>query len=306
MAINKPYNNCAWLGVLPVLLIVSFSAVIPLMTVVNYSVQDILDFNSRFYVGLDWYRETLQDPRFIDAFGRQVLFSLSVLAIEIPLGILVARGLPKSGAWTSVLLILLAVPLLIPWNVVGTIWQIYARSDIGLLGVGLNELGLAFNYTSNPTHAWLTLIAMDVWHWTSLVALLSFAGLTSVPPAYYQAAELDGASKWQVFRYVEMPRLGGVLVIAVLLRLMDSFMIYTEPFVLTGGGPGNATTFLSQYLATMAVGQFDLGPAAAFSVIYFLFILLFCWIFYNSVMSDETVEDVVEDRADDNETRHHD
>ena len=298
MAINKPYNNRAWLGVLPVLLIVAFSAVIPLMTVVNYSVQDILDFNSRFYVGLDWYRETLQDPRFIEAFGRQVLFSLSVLAIEIPLGILVARGLPKNGAWTSVLLILLAVPLLIPWNVVGTIWQIYARSDIGLLGVGLNELGLAFNYTSNPTHAWLTLIAMDVWHWTSLVALLSFAGLTSVPPAYYQAAELDGASKWQVFRYVEMPRLSGVLVIAVLLRLIDSFMIYTEPFVLTGGGPGNATTFLSQYLATMAVGQFDLGPAAAFSVIYFLFILLFCWIFYNSVMLDDTV--------DDNEARHHD
>ena len=298
MALNRPYNNSAWLGVLPVLLIVSFSAVIPLMTVVNYSVQDILDFNSRFYVGLDWYRETLQDPRFIEAFGRQVLFSLSVLAIEIPLGILVARGLPKSGAWTSFLLILLAVPLLIPWNVVGTIWQIYARSDIGLLGVGLNELGLAFNYTSNPTHAWLTLIAMDVWHWTSLVALLAFAGLTSVPPAYYQAAELDGASKWQVFRYVEMPRLGGVLVIAVLLRLMDSFMIYTEPFVLTGGGPGNATTFLSQYLATMAVGQFDLGPAAAFSVIYFLFILLFCWIFYNSVMLDNTVGD--------NEARYHD
>ena len=290
MMINKPYNNRAWLGVLPVLLIVAFSAVIPLMTVVNYSVQDILDFNSRFYVGLDWYRETLQDPRFIEAFGRQVLFSLSVLAIEIPLGILVARGLPKNGAWTSVLLILLAIPLLIPWNVVGTIWQIYARSDIGLLGVGLNELGLAFNYTSNPTHAWLTLIAMDVWHWTSLVALLAFAGLTSVPPAYYQSAELDGASKWQVFRYVEMPRLGGVLVIAVLLRLMDSFMIYTEPFVLTGGGPGNATTFLSQYLATMAVGQFDLGPAAAFSVIYFLFILLFCWIFYNSVMVEDAEE----------------
>ena len=81
--------------------------------------------------------------------------------------------------------------------------------------------------------------------------------------------------------------LRGVLIIAVLLRLMDSFMIYTEPFVLTGGGPGNATTFLSQYLATMAVGQFDLGPAAAFSVIYFLFILLFCWVFYTSVTRHE-------------------
>ena len=75
-----------------------------------------------------------------------------------------------------------------------------------------------------------------------------------------------------------------MLIIAILLRLIDSFMIYTEPFVLTGGGPGNTTTFLSQYLATIAVGQFDLGPAAAFSVIYFLFTLLFCWLFYSSVV----------------------
>ncbi len=281
---HKPYSNKAWLGVLPVVLVVAFSAVIPLMTVVNYSVQDILDFNSRFYVGFEWYVETLNDTRFIDAFKRQLGFSFTVLAIEIPLGIAVAKGLPKTSRFTPALLILLAVPLLIPWNVVGTIWQMYARSDIGLLGVAINAMGISYHYSSEPLHAWLTLIAMDVWHWTSLVALLAFAGLTSIPQPYYQAAALDGANRWQIFRYVELPRLRGVLIIAVLLRLMDSFMIYTEPFVLTGGGPGDSTTFLSQHLATMAVGQFDLGPAAAFSVIYFLFILLFCWLFYTSVM----------------------
>jgi len=280
----KPTRNRAWLGVLPVVLIVAFSAVVPLMTVVNYSVQDILDFNTRFFVGFEWYRETLHDPRFQAAFVRQVLFSATVLAIEIPLGIAVARGIPRNSRLTSMILILLALPLLIPWNVVGTIWQIYARPDIGLLGVAVNSLGIPYNYTAEPVHAWLTLVAMDVWHWTSLVALLAFAGLTAIPTPFYQAAELDGAGKWQTFRLVELPRLRGVLIIAVLLRLMDSFMIYTEPFVLTGGGPGNATTFLSQYLATMAVGQFDLGPAAAFSVIYFLFILLFCWLFYTSVV----------------------
>ena len=281
----KPYNNRAWLGVLPVVLVVAFSAVIPLMTVVNYSVQDILDFDSRFYVGLEWYQSTLNDPRFVDAFVRQLGFSATVLGIEIPLGIMVAKGMPKASRMTPLLLVFLAVPLLIPWNVVGTIWQMFARADIGLLGVAINAIGLEYNFTSQPLHAWLTLVAMDVWHWTSLVALLGFAGLTSIPQAYYQSAELDGANRWQIFRYVELPRLKGVLVIAVLLRLMDSFMIYTEPFVLTGGGPGNATTFLSQYLATMAVGQFDLGPAAAFSVIYFLFILLFCWLFYTSVVA---------------------
>ena len=282
----KIKDNKAWIGVLPVVLIVSFSGVIPLMAVVNYSVQDILDFNTRFFVGFQWYEQTLQDPRFVEAFLRQIVFSVSVLLIEIPLGIVIARGMPRSGWLASFLLILLAIPLLIPWNVVGTIWQLFARSDIGLLGVTLNQLGFSYNYTANPIDAWFTVLAMDIWHWTSLVALLAFAGLSSVPQAYYQAAELDGASSWQVFRYIQLPRLRNVLIIAVLLRLIDSFMIYTEPFVLTGGGPGNTTTFLSQYLATMAVGQFDLGPAAAFSIIYFLFTLLFCWIFYTSVTAN--------------------
>lgn len=280
-------NNRAWLGVLPVLLIVAFSAVIPLMTVVNYSVQDIFDVNTRLFVGFDWYRETLRDPRFLDALLRQLGFSALVLAIELPLGILVARSIPKDGRWVGLILVLLAVPLLIPWNVVGTIWQLFARPDIGLFGQFVNGLGIEFNYTAEPLHAWVTLIMMDVWHWTSLVALLAFSGLTAIPPACYQAAVMDGASGWQIFRHVELPRLTAVLVIAVLLRLMDSFMIYTEPFVLTGGGPGNSTTFLSQYLTSMAVGQFDLGPAAAFSVLYFLAVLLLCWLFYTSVIASD-------------------
>ena len=277
-------NNKAWLAVLPVVAVVAFSAIIPLMTVVNYSVQDIFDVNTRLFVGLDWYRETLRDPRFIDALLRQVLFSVSVLALEVPLGIWIARAMPRDSRATGAFLIVLAVPLLIPWNVVGTIWQIFARPDIGLLGAAVAALGISYNYTGSAVDAWITLVLMDVWHWTSLVALLAFAGLASIPHACYQAAELDGANAWQVFRYVELPRLRAVLTIAVMLRLMDSLMIYTEPFVLTGGGPGNSTTFLSQYLTSMAVGQFDLGPAAAFSVLYFLLILLLCWLFYTSVM----------------------
>lgn len=277
-------SNKAWLAVAPVVLVVAFTAVAPLMTVVNYSVQDIFDVQTRLFVGLDWYRETLRDPRFLEALARQLGFSALVLALEIPLGIWMARCIPLQGRMTVVFLIILAVPLLIPWNVVGVIWQIFARPDIGLLGAAVTALGVPYNYTSSAVDAWITLALMDVWHWTSLVALLCFAGLAAIPPAYYQAAELDGASRWQVFRHVQLPHLKSVLTIAVLLRLMDSLMIYTEPFVLTGGGPGASTTFLSQYLTSMAVGQFDLGPAAAFSVLYFLLILLLCWLFYTSVM----------------------
>jgi glycerol transport system permease protein len=277
----KPVNQSAWLLVLPVIVCVAFSAVLPLMTVVNYSVQDILSPTQRVFVGTEWFKAVMRDRELHDALLRQILFSLSVLAVEIPLGIGLALAMPASGWRASLVLVILALSLLIPWNVVGTIWQIYGRTDIGLLGVMLYNLGLDYNYTGNPVDAWLTVLVMDVWHWTPLVALLCYAGLRAIPDAYYQAARIDGAGRLAVFRHVQLPKLRGVLMIAVLLRFMDSFMIYTEPFVLTGGGPGNATTFLSQYLTQKAVGQFDLGPAAAFSLVYFLIILLFCFILYN-------------------------
>ncbi|MCS6765540.1 MAG: sugar ABC transporter permease [Candidatus Protistobacter heckmanni] len=278
---NKPYDNRVWLLIVPVAICVAFSAILPLMTVVNYSVQDIISPERHVFVGVEWFRSVLRDADLQDALTRQLLFSACVLLLQIPLGIAIALAMPADGWRASLTLVILAMPLLIPWNVVGTIWQIFGRPDICLAGWGLNKLGVAYNYIGDSFDAWFTVLVMDVWHWTALVALLCYAGLRAIPAAYYQAAQIDGASRWAVFRHIQLPKMRGVLMIAVLLRFMDSFMIYTEPFVLTGGGPSNATTFLSQYLTQKAVGQFDLGPAAAFSLIYFLIILLFCFVLYN-------------------------
>ncbi len=286
---DKPVNHRAWFMVLPVVLLVAFSAVIPLMTVVNYSIQDTFGNNQFFWAGLEWFEQILSSERFHNALMRQFLFSFIILAIEVPLGIVVALCMPKKGWTVSLCLVLMALPLLIPWNVVGTIWQIFGRVDIGLLGATLNALGIEYNYTQHWLDAWVTVVVMDVWHWTSLVALLCYAGLVSIPDAYYQAARIDGASRWKIFRYIELPKMNRVLLIAILLRFMDSFMIYTEPFVVTGGGPGNSTTFLSIDLVKMAIGQFDLGPAAAFSLVYFLIILLLSWVFY-TVMTNVGVD----------------
>ena len=277
---NKTWNNKAWFMVIPVLVLVAFSAVIPLMTVVNYSVQDTFGNNEFFWAGTDWFTEILSSDRFWNALARNLIFSMIILAIEVPLGIFIALNMPKKGLGVPVCLVLMALPLLIPWNVVGTIWLVFGRVDIGLLGYTLSALGIEYNFTQNPIDAWITVIVMDVWHWTSLVVLLCYAGLVSIPDAYYQAAKIDGASRWAVFKAIQLPKMNRVLLIAVLLRFMDSFMIYTEPFVVTGGGPGNSTTFLSIDLVKMAVGQFDLGPAAAMSIIYFLIILALSWIFY--------------------------
>ncbi|SEK48574.1 carbohydrate ABC transporter permease [Pacificibacter marinus] len=287
---EKTLNQKAWFLVLPVLVLVAFSAVIPLMTVVNYSVQDTFGNNQFFWAGLEWFEDMLHSERMWDALGRQVMFSAIILTIQVPLGVFIALNMPKSGFWSSFCLVMMSLPLLIPWNVVGTIWQIFGRVDIGLLGYTLDALGIPYNYTQNTIAAWATIIVMDVWHWTSLVALLAFAGLKSIPDAYYQAAKIDQASRFAIFRYIELPKMMGVLMIAILLRFMDSFMIYTEPFVVTGGGPGNATTLLSIDLVKMALGQFDLGPAAAFSIMYYLVILLISWVFYTVMTTIEKKE----------------
>lgn len=294
---NKTQNNRAWLLVIPVFLLVALSAIIPIMTVVNYSVQDTFGGNKFFWAGTEWFIDVLRSERFWDALSRNLVFSFIILCIEIPLGIAIALSMPKKGIWVPVCLVMMALPLLIPWNVVGTIWQVFGRGDIGLMGHGLNAIGIDYNYTSNIFDAWMTIIIMDVWHWTSLVVLLCYAGLVSIPEAYYQAARIDGASKWSVFRYIQLPKMKGVLVIAFLLRFMDSFMIYTEPFVLTGGGPGNSTTFLSIDLVKQAIGQFDLGPAAAMSLIYQLIVLLVCYVFFtvmNNIDTDKPEEGVEE------------
>ncbi|MBO6718661.1 MAG: sugar ABC transporter permease [Rhizobiaceae bacterium] len=277
---NKTLNNRAWFMVLPVLLLVAFNAIIPLMTVVNYSVQETFGNNLFFFEGFKWYEQVLTSSRFHASLTRQIIFTLVILAIEIPLGVAVALAMPRSGPWVPVCLVLMALPLLIPWNVVGAMWNIFALPDIGLLGYVINAIGIDYNFTRQPGSAWFTVVLMDVWHWTSLVVLLAYAGLRSIPDAYYQAARIDSASAWSVFRYIQLPKMRRVLTIAVLLRFIDSFMIYTEPFVLTGGGPGNTTTFLSIDLVKAALGEFNLGIAAAMSVIYFLMTLLACWCFY--------------------------
>ena len=284
---NKTVNQRAWLFVLPVVVLVAFNAIIPLMTVVNYSVQESFGDNVFFWSGITWFQEILQSDRFQAALGRQIFFTFMVLLIEIPLGIAIALAMPRKGPWVPVCLVLMALPLLIPWNVVGAMWNIFALPDIGLLGRSLNALGFDYNFTRQPEDAWFTLILMDVWHWTSLVVLLTYAGLVSIPDAYYQAARIDGARPLAIFRYIQLPKLKRVLTIAVLLRFMDSFMIYTELSVLTGGGPGNSTTLLSIDLVKVALGQFDLGPAAAMSLIYFLIILLLSWLFDTAMMRDE-------------------
>ena len=131
--------------------------------------------------GVRWFEHVLHAERFHYALLRQISFTAIVLAIEIPLGLIIALAMPRKGSWVSVCLVLMALPLLIPWNVVGAMWNIMALPDIGLLGRTLNRIGLEYNYTRQPFAAWFTIVLMDVWHWTSLVVLLATPAWSRFP-----------------------------------------------------------------------------------------------------------------------------
>ncbi|MBW2660188.1 MAG: sugar ABC transporter permease [Deltaproteobacteria bacterium] len=275
----KPLKNKSILFILPALLVVGSSTIIPLIAIVNFSVQDVFYGNDFIWVGPKWFVEVLSSKEFYNTLFRTFAFSTIVMAIEVPLGIFIALSLPRKGKSVPFYIVAIAIPLMIPWVVVGLMWLLIIHPQWGSLGALLSLFDLQLDI-NNMVTAWSVIVFVDVWHWTSLVILLCFSGLLAIPDRYYQAARIDGANRWMVFRYVELPKIKRVLTIAILLRFLDSFMVYAEPFIITRGGPGKSTVFLSHSLMRTATQQFDLGHSAATSLIYLSIIVLFSWILY--------------------------
>jgi glycerol transport system permease protein len=269
-----------WLFLLPTLVLMSVSAFIPLMAVINYSLHTIFAGSTPEFVGLQNYAEVMSDSQFKGAMLRQLAYSLLVLLIELPLGVAIALCLPRKGSMVGLSLVLLGIPLLIPYNVVGIVWRLFTQSDIGVIPRLLAVFGYDYNVSLNATDAFVTILLVDVWHWTPLVILLAYAGLQAIPQNYYQAAEVDGASAWKTFRYVTLPKL--VLTLGLLIRFMDSFKVYSEPLLLTGGGPGNATTFLSLFVARKAEA-YELGYAGASSIIYLYVVIIMSYLLFQFI-----------------------
>lgn len=274
----KTRSHIGWVFVLPALLVLGLVGLLPLITVINYSFFEIFILDARFWVGLEWYSEIIRSGRFWASFGRSTLFSALILIIQIPLGIAIALCIPRRKIWVGITLCVIALPLLVPWNMIPSLWLSLLNQDTGILGRILPTVGWPVDWKSSVVPTWLVLIAMDVWHWTSLVVILCYSALTTIPASYYQAAAIDGAGPWQVFRFIQLPKLYHVLLMAILLRFMDSFMIYTEAFPINAGGPDGATMFLAVDLGE-EIKAFNYGPSAARSVLYFLIVLTVAWMF---------------------------
>ena len=285
----KPHSNAAWALMLPAAAVMVFVAILPLLAVLNYSFHDIFSLDKVFWVGTDWYEMIVATPRFWASLGRSTLFSTLAIIVQIPLGIAIALMLRKVGPrGASLMLMCLAIPLVVPTNMIAGLWLALLRPE-GLGGQALSALHLTLDYKFTALHTWALILIVDTWHWLGLVVVLAYAGLSSIQPAYYQAAAVDSATRWAVFRWIELPQISGALWIVLLLRLVDSFMIYTEVMAINAGGPNDATTFLSLELGE-DIKAYSYGTSAARAMVDFIFVLTLVWVFVKLRQSGEQTQ----------------
>lgn len=272
-----PIRNGAWLLMLPAAAVMVFVGVLPLIAVFNYGLHDIFSLADVHWVGVEWYEEIVTSSRFRESLGRSLLFSAIVLSVQIPLGVGIALLL-RGVRGAVLILMLVALPLVVPWNMIGMMWLGLINGETGIVGRALLAAGVVFDWKFTAWQTWVLLVVMDTWHWLGLVVILAYAGLSGISGEYYRAAAIDGASRWAVFRHIEMPKIAAPLGIVLLLRFVDSFMIYTEAFTINAGGPDMATHFLAIDLGEEIKG-FSYGSAAARSMVYFLIVITVVWAF---------------------------
>jgi multiple sugar transport system permease protein len=239
------------------------------------------------FVGLDNYRRLVRaDPIFWDSFGLTMQFVLWSVAIEFVAGFVLALLLFHCIVRRRLVLTLLMVPMMLAPVAVGLIFKLLLQGDFGMLAYYLRAVGLLDPRSavlSSADAVLATIVLIDVWQWTPFVTLVMLAGLLSLPRDPFEAAVMDGARPWQVFRDVTLPLMRPIIALVLLLRSIDSFKEFDKIFILTGGGPGTASELLSIYTYRVNFKNWDLGYGSACAFMVYLVVLILCAVFYKAV-----------------------
>ena len=222
------------------------------------------------FVGLSNYGEVLSDATFWAAMGRTAtLFAIAVpVQIALGLGIALLLHRPGLGFWKTLTRLALVLPMATTYAVVGLLAQVMLNQKYGVFNQMLGWIGIEpINFIGDPRMAFVGVVFWDIWQWTPFVALILLAGLSTVPPEVEEAAQLETRSGWTVLRHVQLPFLVPSLVAVLILRTADTLKLFDMVFTMTRGGPGNATEFIAILIERVGNRQFDIGMAAAQSVI---------------------------------------
>lgn len=252
----------------PVLLLASL-VLYPLLYNVVLSLRN---YRTGEFVGLHNFARALDDPQFFASLKATAVYVTAALVAEVLLGLglaLLIHRTIRSGWARTLVYVLFLIPMVTPPVAAGVVARLIYTPTYGVLNVLLLRLGLAATdvlWLSEPRTAMFAVLSVDVWQWMPFVFLVCFAGLQAVPVDMVEAARVDGAGGWRLFRYIEFPYLQALLLLVVVFRFTDTFRVFDHVQVLTGGGPGATTEFLSLYLYRIAFKFFNLSYAAALSL----------------------------------------
>ncbi|MEN3010638.1 MAG: sugar ABC transporter permease [Candidatus Bipolaricaulaceae bacterium] len=267
-------NIHLWL-LLPAALLFLFLTVFPLAYNVYISFHHFHFIRRIFnFVGSRNYIRLLQDSLFLASIRNTLKFVALATATEVILGTALALLFNARLRGRKIMLPLVVLPMMLPTMVVCAVWVMWYDHQFGFLNSALRAFGLGpVPWLSDPKIAMEAVVLVDVWQWTPFVLLLILAGLQSIPDYLYEAAQLDGASGFQMFRHITLPLLSFQIKLAVLLRLIDTFRVFDKVYAMTGGGPGHATETISLYIYREGFRYFNLGYAGAASLVMVLLVL---------------------------------
>ena len=258
----------ALLLITPALVVLLSLSIYPLIYSITISLQ------TETADGIKWsvsnFTRLISDTFFVTAMAHTFIYAVVALVFEFLIGLSLALLLNSQIRGRTLFRAALLVPMMLPTVVVGVVWRLMLNPNFGAINGTLKEVGVNTEpliWTASPKLALLSVIAVDVWQWTPFVFLVLLAGLQAIPQEPYEAALIDGSSRWQTFRYVTLPLLKPAILIALLLRTMDLLRVFDQIFILTEGGPGFATETISLYIYRTAFRFFDFGYAAAMSFV---------------------------------------
>ena len=267
-------RHIGWLLVLPAALLILALSIYPLVysvwvAFVNYD----FEIPGHAFVGWQNFREIIADPIARISLVNTAILAAASVAVEFALGLLLAMAMVERVRGRALIMPILIVPLFISPVIVGQFWSLLLQQPFGptnyLLGLLLGR-PVEISWLTQTPWNFIAIITADVWQWTPFMFVILLSGLSAIAPELYEAAELDGATRWQSFHHVTLPLLTPIILLAVTFRLLDAIKLFDVIYVMTGGGPGSSTYTASFYLYQIGFQQFHLSKATAGSWIFLL------------------------------------
>ncbi len=280
-------NRVGWGLLAPTLIILAVTGLLPFFFVLYVGFFDWNIFSAKaglFFAGANNYRRLVFDSDYLTALRYTLKFTLWAVGSELVLGFWLAQLLIKDFPGKSLFRTVHALPLMVAPIAVGATWRLFTIPGFGPVPYYLDRwFGIEYNIGKFASHAFATTVLMDIWHWTPFVTLTMLAGLTTLPKEPMEQALVDGANRWQIFRYLTIPMMMPVILTTLFIRLMDALRVVDEVFMLTGGGPGSATRYVGIHIWRIVFPKTDYGYGSAMSMLTLYFTLVLCWLLFVAI-----------------------